>query len=457
MVPGRILIVDDDPAVTESLREYFSYLSLEVSVADGTAAAIKLLENERFHVILSDLVMDNGGGMELLRFACTRNLQTPVIIITGHGDWDSAEDCLAAGAFEFISKPLDLRALLAVVSRALLRSGLIFREMIPLPVVQTIRKFPDLVGSSQAILEVFRAITKVSNVHSNVCVYGESGTGKELVARAIHYSSRRSDRPLVVFDCTAIPEGLMESEMFGHVKGSFTSAIADRDGVFQLANGGSLLIDEVGELSLPLQSKLLRVIQSREFRKVGDKHSIKVDVRIIATTNKNLRAKVADGQFREDLFYRLEVIPIVVPPLRDRIEDIPLLVDHFIQKFNRNNTKYISGISPRTMASLLCYHWPGNVRQLENSIERAAVMTDGKVIDVEDISSILGSTLNAGPASSPNGDPAPFSLKVHRKDSERDLISKALQCVNGNRTRAAEILGISLRTLHYKLKDLSLA
>jgi transcriptional regulator with PAS, ATPase and Fis domain len=242
----------------------------------------------------------------------------------------------------------------------------------------------------------------------------------------------------------------MESEMFGHVKGSFTSAIADRDGVFQLADGGTLFLDEVGELSLPLQAKLLRVIQCREFRKIGGKHPIKVDVRIVAATNKDLRAMTTEGKFREDLYYRLDVIPLTIPPLRDRKEDIPLLVDHFIEKFNGSNKKQIRAVSSRTMGTLLRYNWPGNVRELENCIERAAVMADGDILDITDLANILRPAC-AGAAPPPSdGNVWPRSLKA----AERDLIQKTLQGVQGNRTRAAELLGISLRGLHYKLKSL---
>jgi len=300
--------------------------------------------------------------------------------------------------------------------------------------------------------EVLARIAKVAKADTNVCIYGESGTGKELVARAIHYSGPRADHPLIVLDCAAIPEGLMESEMFGHVKGSFTSAMSDREGVFQLADGGTLFLDEVAELPLPLQAKLLRVIQCREFRKVGGKNPIKVNVRIIAATNKDLRQMVSDGKFREDLYYRLEVIPLNLPALRQRKEDIPLLVDHFIQKFNRNNTKQVRGVSSRTMGVLLRYHWPGNVRELENCIERAAVMTDADILDVTDLTQILRPTVSDASKASTNGDDEAWPRSL--KDAERDLILKTLRNVQGNRTRAAELLGISLRGLHYKLKSL---
>ncbi len=451
----RILIVDDDAESREILCENLKSCSLSVKVTEGAAAAIRALSNERFHAILCDLVMEGAGGMEVLRFVRDRNLQTPVIIITGYGDWDIARDCLSAGAFDFLTKPIDRLSLMAVVQRALLRSGLIFGEVNEAPEPQRPQQFPFLVGTSRQMQEVLRQVAKVAAADSTVCLYGESGTGKELVARAIHYSSPRSEKPLVVFDCTAIPENLMESEMFGHAKGSFTSAVADREGVFQLANGGTLFIDEIGELSLPLQAKLLRVIQTREFRKVGGKQSIKVDVRIIAATNKDLRAKVAEGTFRQDLYYRLEVIPLTLPPLRQHKDDIPPLVDHFIKRFNRSNAKQIQGVSPRMMAALLRYNWPGTVRELENCIERGAVMTDGKILDEEDVHRFLRTPESDAAALSPSEEDCGLrTLKDSRRSVERDVILRALQSVGGNRTRAAELLGVSLRTLHYKLKGL---
>jgi two-component system response regulator AtoC len=450
MPGGRVLLADDQAGQLEILEMYLEGLPLDICRAEGTALALQRLSQERFHAVLCDLLMPGGGGLEVLRFVRSHGLSTPVIIITGHGDEESVEECVAAGAFDFLAKPIDRLAVVAVLRRALLRSGLMFEERLAPTSAAPRLQYPDLVGTSTAMQEVLARVGKVAEADTNVCLYGESGTGKELVARAIHATGPRAAHPLVVMDCAAIPEGLMESEMFGHVKGAFTSAARDREGVFQLADGGTLLLDEVGELSLPLQAKLLRVIQCREFRQVGGKQPIRVNVRIIAATNKDLRAMVGEGRFREDLFYRLDVIPITLPPLRDRKEDIPHLVEHFIQKFNRNNKKQIRGFSDRTIGTLLRYHWPGNIRELENCIERAAVMADTDTLDIADVDHILHPTKpqTFGPP------PPPETALQSLKDVERDLILKTLESVQGNRTRAAELLGISLRGLQYKLKAL---
>jgi DNA-binding NtrC family response regulator len=446
----RVLAVGDDASQCESFRRFLQPSSIEAQVAEGTAAAVSLLASGRFHAVVWDLGMSEDGKGEVLQFIRSQALSTPVIII-GRGEEEIAEECLAAGAFDFLSNPVDHLALLAVLRRALLRSGLVFEESkAPPPAIQPRLHFPHLVGKSGAMEDVLWRIAKVADADTNVCIYGETGTGKELVAGAIHASGPRANRPLIVLDCAAIPEGLMESEMFGHVRGSFTSAMSDREGVFQLADGGSLFLDEVGELTLPLQAKLLRVIQCREFRRVGGKHPIRVDVRILAGTNKDLRSMVAEGKFREELFYRLDVIPITLPPLRQRQGDIPLLVEHSIEKCNRKNNKQIRGVSSRGMALLLRHHWPGNVRELENCIERASVLAEKDILDVTDLAPILRSAGNGVSLAPSNGVTRPPSLR----EAEQDLILETLQRVQSNRAQAAELLGISLRGLYYKIESL---
>ena len=304
----------------------------------------------------------------------------------------------------------------------------------------------DIIGQSSQIRDVFAKIEKVAAGSANVCIVGESGTGKELIARAIHYNSDRRDRPLITLDCTAIPEGLMESHLFGHVRGSFTGAVENRDGVFSLAHTGTLFIDEISELSLPLQAKLLRVIQTREFVKVGGSKPIRTDIRLITASNKDLRRAVADGNFREDLYYRIAVVMIQTPPLRDRKGDVPVLVDHFLRKFSTAHRKRIRSVTPQAMELLTSYQWPGNIRQLENCIEQAVVLCESDVVDVGAL--WLGDTTTPRQADS--------SIRIRSgltlRDVEQQYILRTLQETGGNRTRAARVLGISLRCLQYKLK-----
>ena len=452
MARGRILYSYSQAGQADAIRSMLKPLPVQFDMVHGIREALSILRQKRFHAIIATLGDGSApdGDEGLLCLLKEHKDKTPVIVVAEQADARVAERFHAAGAFDFMMMPADCHAFAGVVSRALLRSGLIFPQETAWPAPdQPAREFPFLIGRSEPMQEVLRRIAKAAEADANVCIFGETGTGKELVARAIHYSSRRSNRPMMVFDCTAVPEGLMESEMFGHVKGAFTSAVTDRDGIFQLANGGSLLFDEIGELGLPLQAKLLRVIQTREFRKVGGKEPIKVDVRIIAATNRNLAEMATAGTFREDLFYRLDVLSIKVPPVRERKEDIPLLVQHFVEKFNRNNQKQIHGVHPKTMGALLRYHWPGNVRQLENCIERASVMADGPMLTIEDTSQIVRSSRITEDAAADK-----TSWPLNLKEAEKVLMLRALRSVGGDKTRAAELLGISLRTLYYKLKGL---
>jgi transcriptional regulator with PAS, ATPase and Fis domain len=306
---------------------------------------------------------------------------------------------------------------------------------------------PDIIGESSEIKEVLARIEKVAAGNANVCIVGESGTGKELIARAIHYNSDRRDRPLITLDCTAIPEGLMESHLFGHLRGSFTGAVENRDGVFSLAHTGTLFIDEISELPLPLQAKLLRVIQNREFTKVGGSRPIRTDIRLITASNKDLRRAVEEGAFREDLYYRIAVVMIHTPPLRERRGDIPVLIDHFLAKFSAAHRKRVRGVTRQAMELLTSYQWPGNVRQLENCVEQAVVLCESDRVDVDVL--WLG---DAGGAQRPGNGVVRIPTGLPLRDVERQYILRTLQEVGGNRTRAARILGISLRCLQYKLK-----
>ncbi len=451
MGSARVLIVEDYVTDARYMEEILAPLSVEVTCASSAEEALSLLPDRAFDVVLVDLVLPGMGGTDFIRALHHMGVTAPILVITGFADIESTEECSALGVFDYLTKPLDVPLLQSIVRRAVVKSGLSADHETRQELPRVMQHFPNIIGNSEAMMEVYSRILKVAECDTNVVVYGESGTGKELVARAIHYASPRGDRSLVTLDCTAIPEGLMESEMFGHVKGAFTTALIDRDGIFQLADKGTLLLDEVGELSLPLQAKLLRVIQCREFRKVGGSKPIKVDVRIIAATHKDLRAEVEEGRFRRDLYYRLDVIPITLPPLRERKEDIPLLVDHFVEKFNKNSKKKIKGISSRTMGLLLKYPWPGNVRELENCIERAGVMADGNIIDVGDLRVVLRSNGTSERGAPSNGEDGTEALTL--RELERNHVLHVLRVAQGNKTRAAELLGISLRGLHYKLKE----
>jgi two-component system response regulator AtoC len=454
MPRGRILCICSETAKGAALRSALKPFSAHIELVHGTEAATALPRRGRFHAIIVTLGAATAEDWieEVLCLLEGREDKTPVIIVAERDDPGLVERFHSAGVFDFMMLPTDRHTFAGVVRRALLRSGLSVPQDTASPAPkQAVQQFPFLIGKSEPMLKVLEAIAKAAETDANVCISGETGTGKELVARAIHYSSHRAHRPMMVLDCTAVSEGLMESEMFGHVKGAFTSAVADRDGVFQLAHGGSLFLDEIGELGLPLQAKLLRVIQCREFRKVGGENLIKVDVRIITATHRNLAEMVGTGTFREDLFYRLEVLSIPMPSLRKRKEDIPLLVDHFIERFNRHNQKQIRGVDPKTMGALLRYDWPGNVRELENCIERAAVMADGPMISIEEPAQLLRLEGRVEQALADANEP---SLPLDFKEAEKLVMLRALRSVGGDKTRAAELLGISVRTLYYKLKEL---
>ncbi len=447
MKPSQVLVVETPSGTAEDIQGLLSSCAItDVAVAKESEALNRLRRGEFYAVLFHDDAPMDGRG--LLVTAKRETPNTPVIVIVEGTDPGRCAEWTAAGAFECLVKPVDPPSLLAAMQRALTRSQLCAAGS-----VKSTRSrqrsgewsFAEMVGDSEAMQEVYYSITKVAQSDANICLYGESGTGKELIARAIHDSGRRQGRPFVILDCAAIPEGLMESEMFGHVRGAFTSAVGDRVGVFQLADTGTLFLDEVAELPVPLQAKLLRVIQNREFRRVGSSHSVRVDVRILAATNKDLPDLVKRGQFREDLFYRLDVISITVPPLRKRKEDIPLLLEHFVEQFNRNSEKQIRGISARTQRLLLKYDWPGNVRELQNCIERAGVMADEDIIDIGDLRQVLHPVAQAGPQTASG---------AGLRDMEHTLIQDTLRQTRGNKTAAAALLGISLRGLHYKLKRL---
>jgi two-component system response regulator HydG len=435
----RILIVDDSANTLEVLKRNLTAADYQVFTAPGVSEAIEILEQTPLDLVITDLKMPNISGMDLVRHIRENYEDTEVMMITGYPSIEGAVEAVKTGAEEFLAKPFTDTELLSAVHRVLekamvRRSGLAKSE-------KKVPKQKGLIGSSEGMRKVFIAIGKASSASAIVLITGESGTGKELAARAIHYSSARSAAPFVPVNCGGIPEGLLESELFGHVKGAFTGAIDSRVGFFHAADGGTIFLDEISDMSLAMQVKLLRVLQDKKVCMVGSNKTRKVDVRILAATNKDLQGLVKKGLFREDLFYRLNVITIIILPLRERGDDILLLAHHFLTQFAAESSKAMPRFSDEALQSLRSYNWPGNVRELENVIQRLVVMTDGDLIDVRDLPSLMrfSALRNTG-----------FTRTLD--EVENEYISNVLASVDGNKTRAAEILGIDRKTLREKLK-----
>lgn len=445
-----ILIVDDEAPMRKNLVELLSEEGYGLLQATDGVTAIEYAQTMRPHLILLDIKLPKMDGLSALKEIKALLPDVPVIVFTAHGTSERAIEAMKLGAYDYLEKPFKLDEFLLVVKRALGYSTLL-NEVNELRAVQpreTVSPSAELVAGSGRMQDIFKLIGKAAPTDATVLIQGESGTGKELIANAIQRHSRRSDKPFVKVNCAALPETLLESELFGHARGAFTGAIAERKGRFELADGGTIFLDEISDMTPQLQTKLLRVLQQRSFERVGGKETITVDVRVIAATNKNLDAEMKAGRFRDDLYYRLNVMPIVVPPLRERPEDIPELVEHFIAKYG-NHRKIL--ISAESLAVLQRYSWPGNIRELENVIQRALVLATGSVITLDH----LPLTVKA------EGDLIPkelvwqsgIPLKRILADIEREIILKTLRQVNWNRTKAAEILQINRRSLFDKIKE----
>jgi len=417
----------------------------EVTSVSGGREGLDLLQESGFDVVVTDLKMAPMDGLEVVRRVKEESPDTHCIVMTAYGTIESAVDALKLGAADYILKPFTPDVLELAVARALERSRLTEENRYLRSQLSRAYDFKAMVGESAAIRNVYAQIERVANSRATVLVRGETGTGKELVAHAIHYSGGRRDRPFIKVNCAALSAGLLESELFGHEKGSFTGAHERKIGRFELADGGTLLLDEISEISGELQPKLLRALQEREFERVGGTHPIQVDTRIVATSNRNLEQAVEQGKLREDLFFRLNVIQIHLPPLRERKEDIPALMDHFLKCYAQENGRNITGFSPLTRKLFLEYDWPGNVRELQNAIERAVVLTSDLLLEPEHFL-LLGARPRKGEADGPTA-----GLTVAQV--EKQLILKTLEHCNQNRTQAAKILGISVRTLRNKLKE----
>lgn len=448
MTDKRILVVDDDAYVREATEEILLRRKYKVETAPDGKAALNKLQEADFDLILSDIKMPVMNGLELLEAARLKAPDTHVIMMTAFGTIEDAVEAMKKGAYDYVQKgSADPAEIEFVVERALKFQAAQLENKRLRSELKEKYSYGNMVGKAHNMEQVFDLIGTVADSRATVLITGESGTGKELVARALHYNSSRSTSPFVRINCAALPKDLMESELFGHEKGAFTGAIKQTRGRFEMADGGTLLLDEISEIDPGLQAKLLRVLQEREFERVGSSQTIKVDVRIVATTNRDLQKEVKAGNFREDLFYRLNVIEMALPPLRERKEDIPALVQNFIAKFNEENGKTIEGVDDTTVESLLQYDWPGNIRELENYTERAVVVAQGPKLELTD----YPRRLQDGPNPSTGDGGIKVGMTVH--EMEQRLIMRTLESCKGNRTDAANLLGISTRTLRNKLHE----
>lgn len=438
-----ILVIDDEKNIREGLSMALEDEGYEVITAEDGKKGLEKALYDAVDLIITDLRMPLISGEEILKKVVTELPSIPVIVLTGHGTVELAVEAMRIGAYDFLTKPLDLDRLFRLVKRALENRALVLQKKELEERLEKNTSIENIIGNSSAIRKIFEEIKKVAPTKATVLITGESGVGKELVANAIHNFSQRKSKPFIKVHCAALAETLLESELFGHEKGAFTGAIERKRGRFELSNKGSIFLDEIGEINQNIQIKLLRVLQEKQIERVGSSDPIDVDTRVIAATNKNLEKEMKEGRFREDLYYRLNVVHIFIPPLRERREDIPLLVDAFVKEFSNENGKEISSIEPKARSAIYNYDWPGNIRQLRNCIESAVVMTSDNVLHFEDL---------------------PFKektenelIKIHvgstMKEAEREIIIRTLGHENNNKKRVADILGIGRKTLYRKLKE----
>lgn len=450
-----ILVVDDDDAHRGMLRTMLRSWGYTVEEAADGDNAVALVHEKAFDVVLTDVRMTRMDGISALKGILAYNPALPVVLMTAYSSVETAVEALRLGAYDYLIKPLDFEALRHTLEQAIEHSRLSVENRELRRQLTDAAARPDILGRSQAIKEMLQIISTVAPTEATVLITGESGTGKELVARALHEGSARAARPLVTVNCAALAENLLESELFGHEKGSFTGADRRREGRFMQANGGTLFLDEIGEMPLPLQAKLLRALQQREVQRVGSDTPITVDVRVLAATNRDLRREAAEKRFREDLYFRLNVISIEVPSLCRRSEDIPLLAAHFLQRFAERNRKNIKGFAPQALDSMLRYSWPGNVRELENAVERAVILCNGDLITGRELpASVVDSPAAATTAAAPEGDISLAGLSLDTV--ERRAIEETLRQTGDNKSEAARRLGITRATLHNKLRKYGL-
>jgi two-component system response regulator PilR (NtrC family) len=454
MPPTRVLVVDDERSMQEFLEIFLRSEGYEVETAGDIQSARMHLESDDFDVLITDIKMPGGSGIDLLHTTHEISPETVVIMITAYASTETAIAAMKEGAYDYVTKPFKVDELRIVMEKALEKKLLASENRRLRSELRSQVRDRSIVGSSPLMARVFDLVAQVADSKANVLVTGESGTGKEMVARAIHAGGDRCDRPFIAVNCAAIPETLLESELFGHVKGAFTGAVQNKAGLFELADRGTLFLDEVGELTPSIQVKLLRAIQEKTFRRVGGTADGHVDVRIVAATNRRLEDDLSTGRFREDLYYRINVIEIPLPPLRERVEDIPLLVTHFIEKYAHELDRPVEGLSEAAMSLLLEYPFPGNVRELENLVERAVALSRGSIIEVEALPPAL---LNpTTPSKSTRIPPEGIDLEEVVNDFERTLLAEALRASGGVKKKAAQLVGVSFRSFRYRLEKLGL-
>ncbi len=453
----RILVVDDERSMRELLAIVLRREGYDVLLAENGRAAIEALDREPVDLLISDIKMPDMSGVEVLRAAKRVDQDILGIMITAFASTETAVEAMRLGACDYLSKPFDIDLLKMKVrekveNRRLRQENVLLKRTLGLT-----HEFSNIIGRSEAMLEVFKMIETVARTNSTILLTGESGTGKGLVAQAIHFHSLRREKPMVSLNCGAMPENLLESELFGHMRGAFTGADTNKKGLLEVAEKGTIFLDEIGEMSAVMQVKLLRVLQERRFRRVGGLEEVQADIRVIAATNQDLTRAVAEGRFREDLYYRINVIPITLPPLRDRREDIPLLAEHFLSKYAEQMGKAVAAISHEAMEMLMQHAWPGNIRELENVIERAVALEATPVVLLESLPPAIRGGTSRNVAASPEALPEiGFDLEAHVKEIERGYIAQALQRSGGVQVKAADLLGMSFRSFRYYVKKYNL-
>ncbi|MDI6775926.1 MAG: sigma-54 dependent transcriptional regulator [Syntrophales bacterium] len=453
---AKILVVDDDQGMREFLEIMLTREGYKVTCAGDAGKAMTRCKKERFDLIITDLKMPKVDGISFLKEVKDISPETMVILITAYASGETAVTAMKEGAYDYIEKDFDIEDLKKIIRDALDKKGIKREDVRFIKGVENAVCFGGMVGKSKEMLKVYSLVKKVADTPANVLILGESGTGKELVARAIHENSPRRNMPFIVINCGGVPESLLESELFGHMKGSFSGAYVDKLGLFEVARGGTIFLDEIAELPLVLQVKLLRVVQEKTFRRIGGAEDIKVDVRIVSATNQYLEKRVNEGTFREDLYYRLNVIPIYIPPLRERKDDIPVLTTYLIEKYSREFGKEIKTISAYAMGLLMDYPFPGNIRELENIIERSVALETSNIILPENL--LLARNVSPGEVPAVNFEIPEMGINLNEEVAkfERQLIEKALQKTRGSKTKAAELLHVSFDSLSYRLKKLDI-